>query len=94
MKFAKLEEAGRAMSPDQVMETLRALASDPRFGAVVRIIQEQKELAADNSCQLKFAEHHGCLAHASGVRYAMLELEGRIRQACEPVKKRHEKPPE
>jgi len=73
---------------------LRSLASEPRFAAVVELIRRQKELASDGAAQLKFAGNHGCLAHAAGVRYGMIELEGRIKEACEAPRKRGQQPPE
>src|SRR5512144_1180239 len=93
MKFEKLHAIARAMAPEEVTATLRQLCADPRFGAVLRVIQDQKDFAADGSCQLKFAEHAGLLAHAAGVRYGLVELEGRIRATCEPPKKRGPQPP-
>lgn len=87
MKYAKLLALGRSMSPEEVTDSLKALANDSRFAAVVRLLDEQKELAADGSAQLKFAPSHGCLAHAAGVRYGLLELEGRIKQATETHRK-------
>ncbi len=88
MKFLKLEELARGLTEQEMADCLKGLVTDNRFAAVLRLIQQQKELASDAACQLKFAEQPGCLAHAAGVRYAMLELEGRIRGVCEPPKKR------
>lgn len=95
MKFAKLEQLARAMDADEVQASLRSLATDTRFAAVVRLVIDQKELASDGSSQLKFANHHGCLAHAAGVRYGLTELNNSIRQACEPpVKRGAQAPPD
>lgn len=90
MRYRELEELGRLLTEETAAEELRQLVMDRRFAAVVRLVQQQKELASDGACQLKFAEHAGCLAHAAGVRYGMLELEGRIRTACERKKKKEE----
>lgn len=93
MKFAKLQQLAHAMDEPELQATLRQLVADPRFAAVVRLIEDQKTLAADASALLKFAEHHGCLAHAAGVRYGLLELENRLRAVCDPPKSRTERPP-
>lgn len=88
MKFVKLQELAHGLSEDEAQATLRQLVSDPRFAAVVKLIEDQKTHAADASAQLKFAEHHGCLAHAAGVRHGLLELEACLRAVCDPPKKR------
>ena len=54
---------------------------------------DQRDRSSDSTCQLKFADHHGCLAHAAGVRYDALELEGIIRQLRDPPVKRGAQPP-
>lgn len=81
MTYEALKRAGERMSGAQVRDSVRSLCSDPRMAAVVRLIEEQKELAADASCAIKFAPEHGCLAHAAGVRYALNELKGRLQEA-------------
>lgn len=88
MKFSKLQQIASGMDAAEVTATLVQLVADPRFAAVVRVIEDQKTLAADASAQLKFASQPGLLAHAAGVRYGLLELEGRLRAACEPPKSR------
>jgi hypothetical protein len=93
MKYAKLKQIADNMSEQEVSDSLISLVNDNRFGAIVRLISAQKELSADASSQLRFANNHGCLAHAAGVRYGMLELEGRIKQLCEPPVKRGAQPP-
>lgn len=92
MKYEELQALARAMSPEEAEATLRQLANDRRFAAVIRLVTEQKELASDSSSALQFANSHGCLAHAAGVRYGMLELEGRFRALCTPKKKKAEPP--
>ena len=88
MKFAKLEQLANALTPEEASAQLRSLAADPRFAAVVWLVKDQKELASDSSARLDFANNHGCLAHAAGVRYGMLELEGKIKQITDPPKNR------
>lgn len=88
MKYAKLKNLAENMTPEEVNDSLRSLASDTRFAAVVRLVLDQKNLSGDASCGLSFANNHGCLAHAAGVRYGMMELEGQIRQLCDPPVKR------
>jgi len=87
MKFAKLESIARGMTAEEVTDSLRSLVNDNRFAAVIRSIQDQKDLVADSACQLRMAGSHGALAHAAGVRYGLMELEGKIRQLTDPPKK-------
>ena len=84
MKYAKLEQLARAMTPEEITANVAGLAADPRFAGIVALILQQKELAADHSCGLQFAGSHGALAHAAGVRYGMRELEGKIKQLTDP----------
>lgn len=93
MKFAKLKQMADGMTDAEVADSLRALANDNRFAAVIRLISVQKEVSSDAASGLQFANNPGCLAHAAGVRYAMLELEGRIKQMCEPPVKRGQHAP-
>lgn len=88
MTFEKLRAVAVEMSAEERDATLVQLAKDPRFAAVLRVVLDEKENVADSACALKFADNHGCLAHAAGARYAWLELEGRIRTACEARVKR------
>ncbi len=93
MKFAKLQQMAQVLTDEEMIANLRSLVNDQRFAAMLRLLAEQKELASDHACQLRFAGSHGCLAHAAGVRYCALELEGKIRELCDPPKKRNTQPP-
>ena len=76
------------LGDQEMKDSLASLVNDNRFAAVVKLITQQKELSADASAGLQFANNPGCLAHAAGVRYGMLELEGQLKQLCQPPKKR------
>ncbi len=86
MKWEKLELAARALTEEEIRDGLRGLADDARFPALVRLVLRQKELAVDAGCAIQWADHHGCLAHAAGVTYAMNELLGRLREVCDPTR--------
>ena len=88
MKYQQMEAMARGLSTEELNDSLKGIVADQRFAAVLRLILDQKEMAADGASQLKFAELHGMLAHAAGVRYGMIELEGRIKAICEPPRKR------
>lgn len=88
MTFEQLKAIGAGMSPAEQQASLHALTQDRRFAAVVQIITTEKELASDGSSQLKFADRPGLLAHAAGVRYAHLQLEDKLREACKPPRQR------
>lgn len=93
MKYQKLKEIAEGLTAVEVEARLRQLCQDERFAAVVRLILDVKDVGSDAACQLQFADHHGLLAHAAGVRYGMIELEGRIKTAAEPPKARGPKQP-
>jgi len=88
MTFENLLALARELTPERRDAELRALTNDPRFAAVLRVVLDEKELISDSACQLKFAEAPGALAHAAGARYAWLEFEGRLREACLPPKRK------
>lgn len=93
MKFASLQQLARAMDDAEAAATLRQLCADPRFAAVVKLLADEKDIIAESACALKFADHHGCLAHAAGGRCALAAVEGRLRQLCDPPISRTPKPP-
>jgi hypothetical protein len=88
MKWESLEQAARALDEAALKEGLLRLVNDPHCPALVRLLLEQAEMASDSSCQLQFAGQPGMLAHAAGVRYAVLELKGKLKEACETPRKR------
>ncbi len=96
MTFEKLTAAARAMSAAEQQATLKQLCEDARGAAVLKLLMDEKELVSDSASQLKFANSHGCLAHAAGARYNLLELEGKLRAVCTPEKVRRKAaaPPE
>ena len=45
MKYEKLKAMAATLTAEEVVDSLRSLAQDNRFAAVVHLIQEQKYLA-------------------------------------------------
>lgn len=87
MTYAKLLAAGRAMDDKEIAASVKGLAADPRFAAVVALIDQMKTTVADVSCQEKYSNEHGSLEHAAGIRCGLMMLEARIKQQTEVVKK-------
>lgn len=96
MTYAKLKSLALAMGEAEQVATLKQLANDPRFAAVLKLILDEKEKASDDAAQPRRAVHHGVLAHAAGSRFQMMELENRLRAVCTPDKPRRKEstPPE
>lgn len=94
MKFATLEEKGRAMSDQEIAANVRSLANDPRFAAVVGIVMRHKEQFVDGGAVQALANSHGALAHNAGSVYALNGLLGVIKQISDRPKRRGEKAPE
>jgi hypothetical protein len=94
MKFEKLMEVGRGMEEAEIAANLQSLASEPRFAAVVALIHNHREQYVDGGCVQALADSHGKLAHNAGSVYALNVLLGRIRQVCNPPKRRGQQPPE
>lgn len=93
MTYAKLKSLALSMDEAQQLATLKQLANDPRFAAVLKLILDEKEKTSDDAAQPRRAVHHGVLAHAAGSRFQMLELEHRLRAVCTPDKPRRKETP-
>lgn len=78
--FKSLETRARALDDDEIKEQLRALASDPRFPAVVgwllRSEHEWKTLVASSAA----APNQASLAAAAGGMDACMRLRAHLRQ--------------
>jgi hypothetical protein len=94
MTYAKLKSLALTMGEAEQVATLKQLANDPRFAAVLKLILDEKEKASDDAALPPRAVHHGVLAHAAGSRFAMTELENRLRAVCTPDKPRRKEPVE
>lgn len=94
MKFQTLEEKGRGMSEAEVGASLRSLCNDPRFAAVVAIVQRHREQFVDGGAVQSLANNHGALAHNGGSVYALNCLLGAIKQVSDAPKRRGEAKPE
>lgn len=94
MKYDELLTAGRGMSAKMVEDSIRGLARDPRFAAVVALLENAKQEISDASCDVKFAAEHGLLAHGSGGRFAIWMVQGKLKKALEPARKNGEQKPQ
>ena len=87
MKYQTLLAMGRAMDAKQIADSLKGLAKDPRFAAVLAVIDKIKEETADASCDPKYANGHGTLEHAAGVRNGLQLLEARFKNVTDAPKR-------
>lgn len=95
MTYKKLLAAARGMGDAEVAGCLKGLAADPRFAAVLALVDQIKEQTADAACDHHYAEKHGTLEHAAGVRFGLRILEGKIKGMIEPPKRSgQQRPPE
>jgi hypothetical protein len=86
MDFADLEERARTMTSDQVDATLRQLMLDPRFAAVLRILQDQRGAlvqTASAPATVAHASSAQIMAHCLGGVDALLAIEGRLHGAIQ-----------
>lgn len=88
MKFSELSALADRMSTEERDETIRQLALDARFAAVVALVRSEREGYVVAGSQQKLATHHGCLAHNGGSVFALDCLQGALRGICEAMPKR------
>lgn len=95
MTFDQMLDAGRAMTPQQVEETVRQLARDERLVAILSVIDRDRHSMAVATAKQEMARDHGKLAHSAGSLYAFQLLLDQFRNLIEPPLKRvPQKPPE
>lgn len=80
MKYAELLEIARRLSPEERTANLRGLVLDPRFAAVIALIESLREAFVQSGSAQKMAPHHGSLAHCMGSIHALEYLAGQIKQ--------------
>lgn len=87
-KFANLMEAGRELSPVQVAAQIRALANDPRFAAVLALVERHHRSYTRAVGNQALAADHGKLAHCGGSVHASELLLASLQAAIEAKPKR------
>lgn len=93
MKYAEHVAASRTMDSKSLADCLAGLTMDPRFAAVVALIERDKmEFTVAGSNQ-SIAGDHGKMAHCMGSVHALVILEGQIKQFTDAAPRRGEKPP-
>jgi hypothetical protein len=93
VRFNELLEAGRAMSPEGLRTSLVSLASDPRFPAVLAIIEGKHREWCRTVAGQALAQDHGKLAHCAGSVFALENLLGSLKEILEPSAKRVQQTP-
>jgi hypothetical protein len=78
MTFKELQAAGRKMTPEERVAILEMLCQDPRFGAVVNLLEFAKATFVSGACQPEMAPNHGAMAHAMGQICAVEWFESQI----------------
>jgi hypothetical protein len=64
--YARAMAEAKTMDPQEMAATLRLLAMDPRFAAVLAFLWMRRESYVKSASAQKFATHHGVLAHGMG----------------------------
>ena len=94
MTFDELLEAGRRMSAPEHQASLKALAGDPRFAALLAELEERALSYARAGASQTFAAHHGPMAHGMGSFHALDQFLGQLRQIVTARPKPAPPPPE
>lgn len=94
MTYAELSEAGRKMTPEQVNDSIRSLATDPRFAAVAAWLDRNHDDFVVAGAAQKIADSHGKLAHCGGSTHAIRVLRGQLAEVLNPSPKRTPQRPE
>jgi hypothetical protein len=77
-RYEELSDAGRALTTEQVEAQVRVLARDPRFAALVALLERNHAAWAQAVSDQRICESHGKLAHAAGSLRALEVLRGQI----------------
>jgi hypothetical protein len=71
MRFLEHAEAGRKLTAKQVDDQVRELARDPRFPALVALLERNERAWIHAVSNQKMADAHGKIAHAAGSLHAL-----------------------
>jgi hypothetical protein len=66
MKWMEMREAGERLTPEGRVAQLRSLMTDPRWPAMVSLLEHTREALARGVTSQVLAREHGALAHAAG----------------------------
>lgn len=78
----------RKLSEKQIAQSIRILAAEPRFDAVVQLLDRNREAWAAAACDQKIADSHGKIAHAAGSLHAVNLILAQIDQSINAKEKR------
>lgn len=86
MTWIELEQAAAEMNafPERRAKMLSALAADPRFPALVSLLEDLREGYVRAFSHQKMAAHPGNLAHAAGSIHALDTLTQHLQEALRP----------
>lgn len=95
-KFQELIEASRRLDPDAITESITGLSHDPRFVAVLAILDRAHREYGRAIAGQSLATEHGKLAHCAGSMHACENLLGTLQGVIDQKNKqrRRERPPE
>lgn len=79
-RYEFLDKAGRELSHAEIKETIRQLARDDRFAAVVAWVERSSAEWAIQAADPRNAENHGRLASYAGGLGGVLRLQGHLRE--------------
>lgn len=84
--FDEMLDRARRMKWPQVQSSIKSLARDSRFEAVVAWLYQVKEGFAEASSHQDIAGNPGKITHAAGSHHALRVLEGQLRRMVDPQK--------
>lgn len=72
----------RRLTEKQIAQSIRILATEPRFDAVVQLLDRNKEAWSLAASDQKIADSHGKIAHAAGSLHAITLILSQIDNAA------------
>lgn len=71
----------RRLTEKQIAQSIRMISSEPRFDALVQLLDRNREAWAQAAADQKIADSHGKIAHAAGSLYAVNLILSQIENA-------------
>lgn len=91
MTFDELSDAGRRLARDeeQLRRELRPLVTDPRFAALVGLIEARRDAWRATGETQSMVAHHPQMAHCAGSAFALTSLLEEMRGLWEQPQTEH-----
>lgn len=90
-KWNKLQSDAALLTGPRIEQDIWSLSDDPRFPAVLALLDDARKVRLKQGCGPDAADHHGTIAHAMGAVDVLDEIELRLQTMIEPPPKEEEK---